>query len=131
METDIGRLLLATVLEAKLRQEERGRNLRAALLAVYEATPGDPRFCVRRLEVVEHAARVLGIRVLNNAVFAEVQEAAREVGFEAIKNGNRALFRCVKRRDIDPDAALAESRTNRRDPRTRRCATQPASASSK
>ncbi len=117
METDIGRLVLARVLEAKLRQEERGRNLRGALLDAYETTPGDPRFCVRRFEVVEHAARALGIRVLNNAVFAEVEAAACALGFEAVRNGNRSLFRCVKRRDQDSETALSLSRENRRDTR--------------
>jgi len=77
-------------LEAKLRREERARNLREALAAVYEPTPGDPRFCVRRLEVVEHAARALGIRVLNNAVFAEVEAAACGLGFEAVGTGTAA-----------------------------------------
>ncbi len=117
METDIRRLVLARVLEAKLRREERARNLREALAAVYEPTPGDPRFCVRRLEVVEHAARALGIRVLNNAVFAEVEAAACGLGFEAVRNGNRSLFRCVKRRDQDSETALSASRENRRDTR--------------
>jgi hypothetical protein len=117
VETDIERLVLARVLEIKLRQEERKRNLRAALLAVYETTPGDPRFCVRRLEVVEHAARALGIRVLNNAVFAEVEVAACGLGFEAVRNGNRSLFRCVKRRDQDSETALSVSRESRRDSR--------------
>jgi hypothetical protein len=122
VETDIGRLVLARVLEAKLRQEERRRSLRDALWAAYETTLGDPRFCVRRLEVVEHAARALGIRVLNNAVFAEVEAAASALGFEAVRNGNRSLFRCVKRRDQDSETALSVSRENRRDTRWPRTA---------
>jgi len=122
VETDIGRLVLARVLEAKLRQEERRRNLREALAAAYETTPGDPRFCVRRLEVVGHAARALGIRVLNNAVFAEVEAAACALGFEAVRNGNRSLFRRVKRRDQDSETALSVSRENRRDTRWPRTA---------
>jgi hypothetical protein len=86
-------------------------------LATYEPTPGDPRFCVRRLEVVKYAARALGIHVLNNAVFADVKAAASTVGFQAIRNGNRALFRCAKRRDHDKETALAVSHANRRDSR--------------
>jgi hypothetical protein len=117
VQTDIGHLFLSSALAAGLRQEERRRKLRTALAAVYEATPGDPRFCVRRLEVVQHAAQTLGIRVLNNSFFAEVEAAARTLGFEAVKNGNRGLFRCAKRKELDEETALAVSRANRRDAR--------------
>ncbi len=89
-----------------------------ALEGTFETTPGDRRFCVRRLEVVEHVAKVLGIRVVNNRTFEEVTRAAEALGWEAIKNGNRSLFRCVKRRDHDPEGALMVARANRFDGRT-------------
>jgi hypothetical protein len=109
--------VLLRVLDAKHRCEDRQSKVRAVLLACYEATPGDPRFCVRRLEVVENAAGALGIQVLNNAIFADVEAAASALGFQAVKNGNRSLFRCAKRRDHDEKTALAVSRENRRDAR--------------
>jgi hypothetical protein len=98
--------------------QQRGRDVREAIVSAFEATPGDPRFCVRRLEVVEHAARALGIRVRNNALFAEVNEAAVALGFEPIRSNGRSLFRCAKRRDLDEAGALAVSRANRFDART-------------
>jgi hypothetical protein len=36
----------------------------------FEAVRDDLRFCLRRLEVVQHVARVLDIRVIDNDVFA-------------------------------------------------------------
>jgi hypothetical protein len=117
VRTELDRRVLARVLDAKHRCEDRQSKVRGVLLATYEAMPGDPRFCVRRLEVVEHAARALGIQVLNNAVFADVEAAASALGFQAVKNGNRSLFRCAKRRDYDHGTALAVSRENRRDAR--------------
>jgi hypothetical protein len=111
-------------LEAKHRCEDRQSKVRGVLLAYYEATPGDPRFCVRRLEVVEHAARTLGIHVVNNAVFADVEAAASALGFQAVKNGNRSLFRCAKRRDHDEKTALTVSRANRRDARRAKVAAE-------
>ena len=91
--------------------------LHTAILSAFETVPGDSRFCVRRIDVVEQVARVRGIKVINNRVFADVQRAARELGWESIKNGGRSLFRCVKRTDQDIDEALMVSRSNRRDPR--------------
>jgi hypothetical protein len=117
VRTELERRVLLRVLDAKHRCEDRQSKVRTVLLACYEATPGDPRFCVRRLEVVEHAAHALGIQVLNNAVFADVEAAASALGFQAVRNGNRSLFRCAKRRDYDHETALAVSRENRRDAR--------------
>ena len=112
------------VLDAKHRCEDRQSKVRAVLLACYEATPGDPRFCVRRLEVVEHAAHALGMQVLNNSVFTDVEAAASALGFQAVRNGNRSLFRCAKRRDHDEKTALAVSRENRRDVRRAKAAAE-------
>jgi len=125
VRTDLDRRVLLRVLDAKHRCEDRQSNkVRGVLLASYEATPGDPRFCVRRLEVVEHAAHALGIHVLNNAVFADVEAAASALGFQAVKNGNRSLFRCAKRRDHDEKTALAVSGENRRDARRAKAAAE-------
>jgi hypothetical protein len=110
------------LLDVRQRCEDRQKKVREVLSAGYETTPGDPRFCVRRLDVVEHAAQSLGIAVLNNAVFADVEAAASALGFQAVKNGNRSLFRCVKRRDQDRETALSVSRENRRDTRWPRTA---------
>jgi hypothetical protein len=118
METEIRHLLLGRVLEEKLRREKRTRNLREVLVAAYETTPG-PQFCVRRLEVVQHAAQALGIRVVNNTVFHEVENAACALGWEPIRNGGRSLFRCVKLRGQDDASALAASQMLRCDPRNR------------
>jgi hypothetical protein len=70
--------------------------------------------------VVEHAARALGVSVLNNAFFAEVEAIAGALGWQPVKNCNRALFRCAKRRDHDEGRALAVARANRHDPRSGR-----------
>jgi hypothetical protein len=72
---------------------------------------------VRRLEVVEHVARALAETVINNAFHAEVERAARCLGMQPVKNGNRSLFRCAKRRAQEDETALALSRANRRNPR--------------
>lgn len=124
MRTELGRRVLLRVLDAKHRCEDRQSKVRAVLLACYEATPGDPRFCVRRLEVVEHAAHALGMQVLNNSVFTDVEAAASALGFQAVRNGNRSLFRCAKRRDHDEKTALAVSRENRRDVRRAKAAAE-------
>jgi len=108
---------------AALKELVRRYKVRQALESEFEAVPGDRRFCLRRLEVVEHVSRVLAIPVINNDVFADVEQAARALGWEAVKNGGRSLFRCVKRRDLEVDEALAVSRANRQDPRSRRTAT--------
>jgi hypothetical protein len=91
---------------------------REALESTFEVVPGDRRFCIRREEAVAHLSRVLGIRVVNNRTYREVQRIAESLGWEAVRNGNRSLYRCVKRRDLGPDIALYLSRANRRDPRT-------------
>lgn len=117
MRTELDRRALLTVLAIRQDCEARRRQVREVLSASYDVTPGDPRFCVRRLAVVEHVARALGIAVLNNAVFADVEAAASALGFQAVKNGNRSLFRCARRREHDHETALAVSRANRRDPR--------------
>lgn len=114
------RHLLARLLEERQRREVRRRKMAEAVAAVFEAVPDDPRFCVRRLEVVEHVARVIGAPVLNNAFHAEVERAARSLGLVPVKNGNRSLFRCAKRRDESANDALTRSRANRQDPRWRR-----------
>lgn len=106
------RLRIAATAELVRREK-----VRAALAANYEAAPG-PDYCVRRLEVVEDVARTLGIRVLNNAVFVDVERRARELGWESVKNGGRSLFRRVRRRGLDEAEALAISRSNRSDPRS-------------
>jgi hypothetical protein len=117
VRTELDRRALLTVLAIRQDCEARRSQVREVLSASYDVTPGDPRFCVRRLEVVEYVARALGIAVLNNAVFADVEAAASAQGFQAVKNGNRSLFRCVKRRDHDHETALAVSGANRRDAR--------------
>jgi len=93
--------------------------VRGALTAQYETAPG-PEYCVRRLEVVEEVARALGIRVLNNDLFLDVERRAHELGWESVKNGGRSLFRRVRRRELDDAEALALGRSNRYDPRTGR-----------
>ena len=124
MRIELDRRVLLRVLDAKHRCEDRQSKVRGVLLASYEATPGDPRFCVRRLEVVERAAQSLGIAVLNNAVFTDVEAAASALGFQTVKNGNRSLFRCAERRDHDEKTALAVSRENRRDARRAKAAAE-------
>jgi hypothetical protein len=121
--------LLRAILERELQRreqekqlrEERARKVRDAIASAYEETPA-PAYCIRRLEVVLHVAGVLGVSILNNAFFAEVETAARGLGFQAVRNGNRSLFRCAKRRDQDDAEALAVSRANRHDPRWPRAA---------
>lgn len=88
-----------------------------AIKSAFEIASG-PTYCVRRLEVVEHVARTIGQVVINNAFHAEVERAARWLGFQSVKNGHRSLFRCAKRRDHDDQQALAVSRANRHDPRS-------------
>jgi hypothetical protein len=113
------RQILIRQVEAELkRMEEIDRKTRVALMAAFETVPGDPRFCIRRLEAVEHVVKTLGIRVVNNFTFRDVERVAVEFGWEPVKNGGRSLFRCVKRRDLDQDEALVVSRGNRYDPRT-------------
>jgi hypothetical protein len=112
----VARILLERIAAEKQRREERARKVRAAVAGAFEAMPA-PAYCVRRLEVVEHVARTLGDAVVNNAFHAEVERAARWLGMQPVKNGNRSLFRCAKRRDQDDESALSQSRANRRDPR--------------
>ena len=100
-----------------LEEEEWKRKWTSALLSGFETVPADPRFCVRRSEVVDHVVRALGIEVLNNRVFADVERAARSIGWQPVKNGGRSLFRCVKRKGQDDAEALVVSRAHRRDPR--------------
>ena len=59
----------------------------------------------------------MGIRVLSNRLFVDVEGVAETLGFQAVRNGGRSLFRCVRRRGVDADTALAISRANRRDSR--------------
>lgn len=82
------------------------------MLSAFESAPG-PQFCVRRTEVVEHVARELGGEVVNNALFAEIEAAARALGWQPIRNGQRRLFRSCKRREFDCEQALAASRQQR------------------
>lgn len=107
---------MATQLAA-LKELAARAKLRNAIESVFETVPGEARFCVRRLEVVEHVSRVLGIRIINNRIFARVERVARDMGWEPIKNGNRSLFRCAKRKDQDQDEALLVSEANRHDSR--------------
>jgi hypothetical protein len=112
----LARLLLEQIHAEKRRREERAKSVREAIAAAFEVAPG-PVFCVRRQVVVAHVARTLGQTVINNAFHAEVARAARWLGMQPVKNGNRSLFRCAKRRDQDDGRALAESRAHRRDAR--------------
>jgi hypothetical protein len=116
-QTELDRRVLAGLLLAKRNLDRRQRQIRQAIVLAYETRSGDPRFCVRRREVVEHVARVLGIAVLNNRLFVEVEAAAGSLGFQAVKNGNRSIYRCAKRRDLDEEAALMLSHASRRDSR--------------
>jgi hypothetical protein len=119
------REILVSRLRAELAErEESERKVRIALEGAFEAVPGDRRFCIRRMEAMDLAARALGIRVVNNFTFGEVRRVAETLGWEAVKNGNRSLFRCVRRRGIEAEAALVLSRANRRDPRAGRSATR-------
>lgn len=117
MLADFRTVLLAGALRRQLRHDERQRKIREFLASTYETTPGDPRFCVRRLDVVERVARLLGVAVLNNDFFAEVEEATKALGFQPIRNGNRSLLRGVRLKGQDEEAALAASRTHRLDHR--------------
>jgi hypothetical protein len=112
----LARILLERIAAEKQRREERAQKVREAIASTFEATTG-PGYCVRRLEVVEHVARTLGETVINNAFHAEVERAARWLGLQPVRNGNRSLFRCAKRRDQDDATALAVSQSHRRDPR--------------
>ena len=105
---------MRTVLQELIRRNQ----LREALQNGFETVPGDRELCVRRLDVVEHVTSTLGIKVINNRVFADIEREAAALGWEPIKNGGRSLFRCVKRKDHDRDEALMVSRANRHDPRT-------------
>jgi hypothetical protein len=116
----IKRALLTRIHHEEQRKRDIEEKQREALESAFELVPGDRRFCIRRLEVVDHVARVLGIRVVNNVTFHDVEQMAVKLGWEPVKNGGRALFRCVKRRDLDQEAALAISRRNRHDPRFHR-----------
>jgi len=100
-----------------LKEANRRQELSDAMKEAFETMPGDRRFCVRRLDVVEHVARVRGIKVINNRVFRDIERAARDLGWESIKNGGRSLYRCVKHKEHDLDEALLVSRANRHDPR--------------
>jgi hypothetical protein len=112
----LARIVLERLEAEKRRREERAKKVREAIASTFEVAAG-PVYCVRRLEVVEYVARTLGEPVINNAFHAEVERAARWLGMQPVKNGNRSLFRCARRRDQDDEAALALSRANRRDPR--------------
>jgi hypothetical protein len=70
------RSILALILLKRERAQEEARKLREALESAFATVPGDRRFCVRRSDVVEHVARTLGIRVLNNRVFRQVCDGA-------------------------------------------------------
>ena len=108
---------MVTLAELAVAELLRRAKVHAALAAGYETADG-PEFCVRRLEVVEHVARSLGVRVLNNELFNQVERRAHELGWESVKNGGRSLFRRVRRRGLDEAEAIAVSRSNRRDPRS-------------
>jgi hypothetical protein len=112
----LGRILLERIEAERKRRDERANKVREAIASTFEAVTA-PAYCVRRLEVVEHVARTLGEGVINNAFHAEVERAARWLGMQPVKNGNRSLFRCARRRDQNNEAALAQSRANRQDPR--------------
>lgn len=101
----------------KRLDEEKRLKWTAALESQFETVAGDQRFCVRRLDVVEHVAQVLNIPVLNNRVFADVARAASSLGWQPVKNGGRSLFRCVKPRGIGLEEALTVSKALRYDPR--------------
>ena len=79
-------------------------------------TVASAAFCVRCLDVAEHVARTFG-RVINNHLFEDIARAAQSMGWTAIKNGNRSLYRGVRRRGLTDEQALAASRANRRDRR--------------
>jgi hypothetical protein len=112
----LARILLERIAAEKQRREARAQKVRESIAAGFEVA-SKPAYCVRRLEVVEHVARTTGETVINNAFHAEVERAARWLGMQPVKNGNRSLFRFAKRRDQDDETALALSRVNRRDPR--------------
>jgi hypothetical protein len=82
-------LALAQVNAEKRRREEGARRLREAIAEAFEAT-GDPRFCIRRLEVVEHVAKALGVLVTNEAFFVEVTRVATELGFQPSRSATAA-----------------------------------------
>jgi hypothetical protein len=110
-----------------LREDARRRQILDAIKAEFETTTS-PTFCVRRIEVAEHLARVFG-RVINNDLFADVARAALSIGWTAIKNGNRSLYRGVRRRGLTDEQALADSRANRRDRRWRSAASPDVTSS--
>ena len=103
-----------------LAEAKRRHEIRAAIESAYEPVPGDPRFCVRRLEVVEHVARTLGRAMVNNALFVAVERSARALGMEPIRNGGRRLYRCARRRGRSEAEAIADSQANRLDRRPER-----------
>src|SRR4051812_38392350 len=109
METLAEMAMDLVVLHEQIEQDR----IRVAVGMAFETTPGDVRFCVRRLDVVAHVARTLGIKVVNNDMFAKVERVVSEMGWESVKNGGRSLYRCAKHKGQDADAALLVSRTNR------------------
>lgn len=113
------RWLIGIAAELEQQRAARSARLQAVLQSLYEVVESD-EFVVRRSEVVNRTARALGIEPVSPAFMLEVAGAAKRLGWVAVKNGNRALWRRVKRRDVSWTDALAESRLNRDDPRRRR-----------
>lgn len=115
---NLGRFALVAAEAAYKRREARALRLKEIVLARFEPT-ADQRFCLRRTEIVGAVAAGMG-EVANNDTHAEVRRLAAELGLEAVVNGGRALYRCVKRRGETEAEALATSRAVRHDSRTRR-----------
>jgi len=111
-----------------LQREALERKKREALEGAFETVPGERRFCIRRQEAVDCVVSALGIRVVNNAVYDDVRRIAEILGWEPLKNGNRSLYRCVRRRSFDVAQALTVSRANRQDARSRGGPRRPTTA---
>ena len=71
--------------------------IRAAVGSAFEVT-ADPAERVRRLDVVNHVAKELGVRVVVRSFMNEVRAVVEDMGAEAIKPRNARWFRKLRRR---------------------------------
>lgn len=113
------RWLIGLAAELSAQAERRAAAIRAAMLEGFEPVASHD-FVVRRLEVVQKTAERLGVDVVSPAFHIEVAAQARRLGWQLVRNGNRHLFRGVKRRSASLAAALVESRAHRLDTRKHR-----------
>lgn len=85
----------------------RYERIRRIVDAEYECT-GDKRMVVRRDDVAEFVALKLR-EVLSPNLRMDIAAAVVVMGFEGVMNGNRALYRRVKRKGTPDADAIANS----------------------